>query len=113
MTRKEAAERISEDLRYNRTCLSPRYIEALELAADELSKEVPAYVRRPRGRFIKELLPLESTPTITCSACGEEVDSGPEIGVVYFNSKWRYCPFCGAEMVGIEDRRDKRWMNRG
>lgn len=112
ITREEAVERIREDIRYHRTMLSPRYIEALELAADELSKDAPVVVRQ-RGRWVKELLPLESVPTITCSACGEEVDDGPEIGVYYFNSKWRYCPFCGAEMVGIVDRRDKRWMNRG
>lgn len=99
MTRKEAAERISEDLRYNRTCLSPRYIEALELAADELSKEVPAYVRRPRGRWVRKAF----YEYATCSECGERAlalslvdEFGPEV-------LSEYCPHCGAHMENWEE----------
>lgn len=61
-------------------------------------EKLPAVEDRPRGRFIKEVIPYEGRRTITCSECGKELSTGPVIGVNYFRRGWRYCPYCGAYM---------------
>ena len=66
---------------------------------NEILASLPsAQTERPRGWFIEELIPYEGRRSITCSECGKELSSGPEVGVNYFRRGWRYCPYCGAQM---------------